>query len=83
MHPEEIMEATACVFYFCILIFCLTNIFRFWRLRTLDMGILYSLAALNLLLRCAFFVLRLLHYAIYWQLLLIVTSEVFSICVVI
>ena len=83
MDPEKIMDATASIFYLCILIFCLSNIYRFWRLRTFDMGILYSLAALNLLLRCAFFVLRLLQYALYWQLLLIVTSEVFSICVVI
>jgi len=47
------------------------------------MGVLYSLAALLLLSRCAYFALQLFNTDKYWQLVLLIAPEVFSICIVI
>ena len=47
------------------------------------MGVLYSLSALLLLSRCTYFALQLFNTEKYWKLVLLVTPEVFSICIVI
>jgi len=50
--------------------FCLSNAIRFWRLRTYHMGLFYVMALLNLLSRCAYFVLRFFKQGTYANFLL-------------
>lgn len=62
--------------------YALLNIYRFWRMMTFHMGILYTIAMLNLLLRCAYFILKYFATWTYWNLILLVMPDCLGVSLV-
>lgn len=62
--------------------YALVNIYRFWRMMTFHMGILYTCAMLNLLMRCAYFILKYFATWTYWNLILLVMPDCLGVALV-
>ena len=80
---EVFVNAVSMLVFSVALVFCLSNMIRFWRLRTYHTVFFYLMALFNLVTRCTYFGLTFVSSTSYLTLILTVAPSLFTLGVII
>ena len=72
---EAVANSAFVLLYTATILFCYSNIKKFWRMRTAPISIFYLMTMLTLVSRTAFFILRFFTSLTYWNFILLQVPE--------